>query len=160
MLQERINRVINNHQLSCGHTDHYLYVLQGFTPVLEHYTVPVDPFDASLLKTKVNMYVTFEEALLFEPSQIQALRDQEYDLWIVAFNFFPHVFISNTSASDYASIERHEDVYVVTYPELPWVETRKTISIFNTMNPLIGVVQDSHRRDSFNEYYDIYKQLQ
>lgn len=154
MLQERINRVINNHQLSCGHTSHYIFVLKGFTDVLSHFSVPVDSLDVFKIHTKKNFYITYEEALSLGEGIINELKENDYDPWVVDFNWFKDGYISNQTIPEYTSSKKWHHQYFVSYPSLDFVPPHKFISIFNTTNPLTGIT-DVKEMDN-EERYTLY----
>lgn len=129
LLQERIDRVINNHQCNCQHPGNYLFVLKGFGDVLKHFSVPVKHLEPERLYRRENYYITFEESQTLSEEIISTLRKYKYRVWIVDFNLFPEGHL----AMDGSFKE---------YPQPDWFEARKTISIFNTINPLIGIVED------------------
>lgn len=139
MLQERINRVINNHQMSCEHRSHYLYILKGFNVVLDRFTVPVENLDINRIEEQKNFYIKYEEAMTLGDGIIKRLKDNNYDIWIVEFNLFEGAYLAKRVLSDYLEATPLDDFYLVQYPDLSWVETHKTIAIFNTDNPLKGI---------------------
>lgn len=139
MLQERINRVINNHQMSCEHRSHYLYILKGFNVVLDRFTVPVDNLDINRIEEQKNFYLKYEEAMTLGDGIIQRLKDNDYDIWIVDFNLFKDGYLSKRVLTDYTDSRPLNDLFLVNYPELTWVKAHKVIAIFNTDNPLQGI---------------------
>lgn len=143
MLQERINRVINNHQMSCEHRSHYLYILKGFNVVLDRFTVPVDNLDVNRIEEQKNFYIKYEEAMTLGDGIIERLKDNKYDMWVVEFNLFEGGYLAKRVLTDYLDSTPLDDLFLVTYPELTWVESHKSIAIFNTDNPLKGIDDDS-----------------
>ena len=134
MLQERINRVMNNHQYSCQHPGNYLFILKNFDDVLKTHTVPAAHLDPKLLHKKGNMYLTYDESLDLDPQIIEDIKKYSYRVWILDFNLFPK-----------------DDTVVEVQPD--WYEARKTISVFNTINPLIGIVEDPNADHDLNKVY-------
>ncbi|QIK69148.1 hypothetical protein G7062_02100 [Erysipelothrix sp. HDW6C] len=134
MLQERLNRVVNNHQMTCEHTNHYIYILKGFSKLKDRLSVPVDAFDASHITQKKNMAITYEDALNFKTEIIHSLLDNAYDPWVVDFNFFLDGYLAATDA--YPTAIPLNDGFLVTYPPLDWVPDRKTLFVFNQVDPL------------------------
>lgn len=128
-LQERIDRVINNHQCNCQHPGNYLFVLKGFENILKTHTVPVNHLDASKIHRRENFYITFEEAQTLSEDVVNLLSEYQYRIWAVDFNLFKEGHMS-------------ADGSFKEYPQPDWFEARKTIAVFNTLNPLIGLVDD------------------
>lgn len=159
MLQERIDRTINNHQLSCEHLQHYLFILKGFSDVLDSQSVPLEHFNETFVETHTNYYLTFEEALSLDAKTIDALKDHHYDIWTVSFNLFKHGFLSKTRDGDFETVEPLQNRFLVNYRQPDWFEARKTISIFNTINPLIGLVDDPNLDLDNDALFDLYKEL-
>lgn len=135
MLQERINRVMNNHQYNCQHPGNYLFILKNFDDVLKTHSVPAEHLDSTLLHKKGNMYLTYDESLDLDPQIIEDIKKYSYRVWILDFNLFPK-----------------DDSVVEVQPD--WYETRKTISVFNTINPLIGIVKDPNADHDLNQVYN------
>ncbi|QIK85277.1 hypothetical protein G7061_01005 [Erysipelothrix sp. HDW6B] len=160
MLQERINRVINNHQLSCGHTNHYIFILKGFTHVLKKYSVPVKDLDVVKIPTKTNFYITYEDAMTLGDGFVSALIEHEYDPWIVDFNFFEGGYLADIDSVDYTNRKPLANMLLVNYPEISWAPERKTIHIFNTNNPLIGIVDDPDTPRTNEDRLNIFLELE
>lgn len=159
MLQERINRVINNHQLSCQHTNHYLYILKGFNAILPQFTVPVEALDKTQLAALKNFYITYEEALDLDEAVIRELKERKYDLWIVDFNWFNKVYLTREDNLHVLAKWKVNGENYIAYPVLDWQETRKTISIFNTNNPSIGFIEPPIPQDDSDECIIRYREL-
>ncbi len=140
--EERINRVINNHQFTCQHRSHYLFVLRGFEPILENITLNVLPLDQSNLSNGTNYWITYEDAFDIETTVWDALKANEYDIWIVNFNFFDGVYFASVPSHSHLTSNQSQDVEWVTYKDNPHLLERKTLNVFNTNNPLIGIVPD------------------
>ncbi|MEG0327533.1 MAG: hypothetical protein RR565_06520 [Erysipelothrix sp.] len=147
MLQDRITRVINNHQYSCAHTSHYLYVLKGFQKVLNDYTVPVDFFNLDSIKSKKNMAVLYEDASLLPDDVVSLLNEYDYDIWIVDFNFFEEGYLATKVSSVYESDADFMGEFLISYKPIPWTQKRKTLNIFNTINSLRGLNVDETLND-------------
>lgn len=140
--EERINRVINNHQFTCQHTSHYLFILKGFETILNSITLNVNEYSESLLNSQVNLWISYESAYILDNSQVNEIAENNYDVWVVDFNFFEgtHIAISQSiSHETYTSIE---DAFWVKYKDIENFTRYKTLSIFNELNPLIGVVDN------------------
>lgn len=147
MLQDRITRVINNHQMSCAHTSHYLYVLKGFEKVLHDYTVPVEFFNKDLIESKKNMAILYEDATSLSDEVVELLRKYDYDIWIIDFNFFDDGYIATKESRCHATHTEFQDNLLVTYKPISWTLERKTLNIFNTINPLRGLNVDENLND-------------
>lgn len=141
-LQERINRVINNHQYNCQHPGNYLFVLKGFEYVLKTHTVPVNHIDVDAIHHRDNLYITFEEAHNLSNEIVDLLKEYHYHIWLVDFNLFKEGHMSS-------------DGTFVEYPDVSWINEKNSISVFNTINPLIGLVsnpsEDINRFDLYHE---------
>lgn len=147
MLQDRINRVINNHQYSCAHTNHYLYVLKGFQKVLNDYTVPVDFFNQDSIKSKKNMAILYEDAATLSDDVVSLLNEYDYDIWIVDFNYFDEGYLVTKVSSVHEKDIAFMGDFLVSYKPIPWTLDRKTLNIFNTINPLRGLNVDESLND-------------
>ena len=151
---DRINRVINNHQFTCEHRSHYLFVLKGFDPVMAKLNLDLEAYDFRHIAMKANMFVTYEEAFLFETDVWSSLSSANYDIWIVDFNWFEGVYASTKLTSAYLTSTQEDNHYWVSYKNIDHLTLRKTITIFNTINPLIGIVTDLERLNSNSKRYD------
>ena len=142
MINERIKRVINNHQMSCGHAGHYLYLLKGFNDFIDKIEIPVDKLDKSKLDKKLNFYCLLEDAYDFDVNMIESLDKYNYEIWTIDYNLFKDKFLSNTDAAPYETTEALKDKYLVTYCQPEWFEARKNVPVFNLNNSLTGIVED------------------
>ena len=142
MINERIKRVINNHQMSCGHAGHYLYLLKGFNDFIEKIDIPVEALDKSKLNSKINFYCLLEDAYDFDVNMIESLDKYDYEIWTIDYNLFGNEFLSNTDAAPYETSQELKDKYLVTYSQPGWFEERKSVPVFNMDKPLIGIVED------------------
>lgn len=79
---ERIQRVVNNHQLSCQHTDKYFYILRGFKDFIDEIDFPVK-HDSDKLNKLSNRYILEEELESFDENRFDGFKLIE-----VLFNFF------------------------------------------------------------------------
>ena len=79
---KRIQLVVNNHQLSCHHTDKYFYILRGFKDYIDHIPFPVQHDSDNLDKMK-NRYILEEELSDFDKSRFEGYKIVE-----LIFNFF------------------------------------------------------------------------
>lgn len=142
MLQERIDRVINNQQFNCQHPGNYLFVLQGFDHVLTRFTVPIPHMRPERLSHKDNCYISLEEANNIDPEVLRDIRKYGYRICLVDFNFFDGFQLSKGKG--------------LIQEELPdWVKNKYyKISIFNTLNPLIGINPDIKSSVDRIELYD------
>ena len=147
---ERINRVINNHQFTCQHLSHYLFVLKGFDAFIDKISINVKKFDSTDLGSRKNYYLTYSEALLLDDKTVQELKDNNYDVWIVDFNLIPNTWIVK---------ENDELKFIDSFDPLDFVEERKTLSIFNTTNSLTGIVDDPNTERTIEDYLQIMKEL-
>lgn len=152
--EDRINRVINNHQFTCEHRSHYLFVLKGFTPIIDSLTLDLKAYDVSLIPSKENMFITYEDAYLLETDAWATLGEAKYDIWIVDFNFFIDTHASTIASASYAASVQDGDHFWVRYHDNAHLAVRKTLSVFNTINPLIGIVSDFNRLDTNQSRYD------
>lgn len=138
----RINRVINNHQFTCQHRSHYLFVLKGFEPILDTISLNVERLDGKKLSLNTNFWITYEEGFELSNDDWNAIKDHEYDVWIVDFNFFENSYFALNKNTSHEVINHFDNILWVNYKPLEWVLERKTIHIFNTLNPLIGIIKD------------------
>lgn len=155
--EERINRVINNHQFTCQHRSHYLFVLKGFEPLLRTLNLNVEHLDVKFLYTHKNFFITYEEAFELKDTEWKTIKDESYDIWIVDFNFFDSAHIALNQSKSHASIINDHDILWVTYHDNPNLLIRKTLNIFNTINPLIGIVKDFSNLKTNQQRYDFLK---
>lgn len=79
---ERIQRVVNNHQLSCHHRDKYFYILRGFKDFIDEIDFPVK-HDSDELSNLSNRYILEEELESFDESRFKGFKLIE-----VVFNLF------------------------------------------------------------------------
>lgn len=117
-MQERINRVIDNHQLSCHFTDKYLYIFRGFCPLMNQITVPVK-HEAKDLEKKENRYILEEELDNYNLEEYD-----DYKIFMVTFNFFDMKVLNC-------------DGELINYETTDF----SNINVFNANNPLIGVTK-------------------
>ncbi|CAM3620632.1 hypothetical protein ERUR111494_03560 [Erysipelothrix urinaevulpis] len=115
-MQERINRVINNHQLSCQDSNNYFYVLRGFKGFIDTISIPVKKQN-NTLENFTNYYCLEED---WNREEIPGLITVT-----VTFNFFDDKLLDET---------------LDLVPFLPL--SLENINIFNSNNPLIGVSED------------------
>lgn len=155
--EDRINRVINNHQFTCQHRSHYLFVLKGFEPIIDFITLNVAKYASEQLSTQTNYWMTFEESNTLNADDWSLLREFGYDIWIVEFNFFTDKYIAMVDSSSHKNSEKKDGILWVDYHDNENIESRKTLSIFNTNNPLIGVLNDSKQIVSNSERWEIIK---
>lgn len=155
--EERINRVINNHQFTCQHTSHYLFVLKGFEPLLNSISLNVQKLDLSKLSSHTNFWITYEESFNLDDGIWSSIRGENYDIWIVDFNFFINSFIALHPSNAHIHQGSDNGVLWVNYHDNDNLTSRKTLSIFNTNNPLIGVLSDSKKVVDNNERLNIIK---
>lgn len=146
--EERINRVINNHQFTCQHTSHYLFILKGFEPLLNNIELNVKGYSKTLLSNHDNLWITYEDAYILNENEWDQVKENNYDIWVVDFNFFDQSHIALTRSSSHEIISKDDDVIWVNYKEIKSLTRFKTLNIFNGVNPLIGVVSDP--KDSWN----------
>lgn len=143
MIAERINRVINNHQFTCQHRSHYLFILKGFEPLMSDFDINVKPLELENLPSKTNYYITYENAFLLDKAIWNDLEYHNYDLWIVDFNLFDNAHLANNEQHlSYNFIETLDDYALVKYNDSDNFSKAKILSIFNTINPLIGIVEN------------------
>lgn len=160
MIQSRINRVINNHQMSCAHNENYLYILKGFEDVLNKYSVPIEKIQFGELKPNTNYYILYEEAYNHLDRLEKILREHKLSVWTVEFNLVPNYFIANSENNGYKEILPIDSLYLVTYKEIQGLNPNHKICIFNQINPLIGIVKEDERKDSIYEYVEVYQNLE
>ena len=120
---ERIQRVVNNHQLSCHHTDRYFYILRGFKDFIDMIELPV-AHDSSDLKNTMNRYILEEELDDFDVSRFDG-----YKLVEVVFNLFEDNQVLNHN--DYITLE-----------PLPF-EVSDKLCIFNQIDQLKDISQET-----------------
>lgn len=113
---ERIQRVINNHQLSCHHTRRYFYILRGFEPFMDNIVVPLE-HDAPELRKEYNRYILEEELEGFDKSRFEG-----YTLIEVVFNFFENNYMYN--GKDFIKLEPLD------------LDIHDTLCVFNTHDAL------------------------
>lgn len=141
--EERINRVINNHQFTCQHRSHYLFVLRGFEPILKNIKLNVLPLDLTNLSNGTNYWISYEEAFELDLKVWEKLKNNQYDIWIVNFNFFEETYFALNASNSHLSSIKYSNIDWVTYKDNPNLLERKSLNVFNSNNPLIGVVSDS-----------------
>lgn len=151
MLQERINRVINNHQMSCQRDGSFLYILKGFNIVLDTFKVPVANLDSMNIHFGNNYYIKYEEAMSLGDGIISALKEQGFQFCIVNFNLFSTGYLSKRVLTDHQDAVPLEPYYLVSYPKLKWLDTYEAINIFNSDNPIKDIssseLSDAQRLD-------------
>lgn len=129
---ERIQLVVNNHQMSCHHVDKYFYVLRGFKDFIDDIDFPVAHDSKDLNKLK-NRYILEEELNDFDMSRFDGFKIVE-----VIFNFFDN----NKVYKDHKFVElKPLDL-----------ETKRPIHIFNQIDQLTDVsheVMDNETRLQF-----------
>ncbi len=115
----RIQRVINNHQLSCHHTDRYFYVLRGFDSFIKNIKMPMN-HDSKELNSLANRYILESELEDFDISRFEGFKIIE-----IVFNLFEdnHVYEDEV----FKKVEQLE------------MNTDETIHIFNQINQLKDV---------------------
>ena len=155
MINERIKRVINNHQMSCGHAGHYLYLLKGFNDFVDKIEIPVDKLDKSKLDRKLNFYCLLEDAYDFDAEFLEALKKYDYEIWTIDYNLFKDKFLSNTDAAPYETSEALQDKFLVTYSQPGWFEARKNVPVFNLNNSLIGIVDEPNKERTNEQLLDL-----
>lgn len=121
-MRERIKRVINNHQMSCQINQQNLYILRGFKPILENVVIPVVKFNGDT-HTKDNRYILEED---WDGEKLEGFVPI-----VVNFNFFEGGLLQENGTVNSTETLDYE-----------------TLNVFNTNNPLIGVVEDLEMSDS------------
>lgn len=121
-MKERIKRVINNHQMSCQINQQNLYILRGFKPIVDNIDIPVVKFDGET-NTKDNRYILEED---WNGEKLEGFVPV-----VVNFNFFEGGLLNENGT---VNSVKPLDV--------------ETLNVFNTNNPLIGVVDDLEMSDS------------
>lgn len=120
-MNERIKRVINNHQLSCQDNNHYFYILRGFKPIINNVEIPVSHLSDEIENNK-NYYVLEEDWNHEElPERITMNVD---------FNFFNNGLLNEKGEIVETSPSKYD-----------------SLNIFNTVNPLIGVHENLELND-------------
>lgn len=119
-IKERIQRVINNHQLTCEHTSKYFYILRGFAPLMNNIDIPVNHNDKALPLNE-NRYILEEEI-----DQVRNEDFEGFDVWTITFNFFEDKLLN-----------AQNELVVLKNLTLP--VRFKNLNIFNENNALIGV---------------------
>lgn len=127
-MQERITRVIQNHLMSCQNIGKYFYILRGFDYIKDRITIPLIHYDEKH-QTRDALYI-FEEEL----DNIKIEDYDDYEIISVTFNFFKEGLLQKDKS----------------YVELKPLKFKvdREINIFNTINPLIGVVSDLDMDDA------------
>lgn len=129
MIKKRCQLVINNHRLSCSHTDFYIYILKGFS-ALKNLDLPLKQLDESPLTN--DFYVIDYETVLKDKDIVKRNRK----LCLVDFNLFIDQYL----------FEEKGTYHLSTYPELEL--EMDYINIFNLKNPLIGISDDLEADDN------------
>lgn len=143
IIEERINRVINNHQFTCQHRSHYLFILKGFDSVLPKMNLNVLPYNEKELTSHQNFAILFEDAYRLSDESWKTILDNNYDIWVVDFNLFKDGYLSISSSIAHSDSKNlKEGYFLVNYHELSDSIKFKVLPIFNTLNPLIGITDD------------------
>lgn len=148
--EDRINRVINNHQFTCEHRSHYLFVLKGFDAFIDKIKLNVESFNPEELHTHKNFAITYHDALSLSSDIVNTIHNESYDVWIVDYNFIPNKWL----IKDDNGID-----FVESFEPLSFAEERKTLPVFNTSNSLIGIVSNPDTERSDQDYCDLMKDL-
>lgn len=115
MINERITRVINNHQLSCQNTNRNLYILVGFDPFIDFVDLPIKPLTSDI-RDNENAYIL--------NGDLDKVNRDDFVLVYVIFNFFEE-----------GTLDRFWNLQ---NPELSDFEK---VFVFNQIDPLNGVVE-------------------
>lgn len=143
IIVERINRVINNHQFTCQHRSHYLFILKGFNAVLPTMNLNVLPYNEAHLNSHQNFAILYEDAYNLSQISWESVQANEYDIWVVDFNLFRNGYLSSSVSNAHSQSDYLKDGFsIVDYHDLPDSIKYKTLPIFNTLNPLIGITND------------------
>lgn len=134
-MQERITRVIQNHYMSCQNIGKYLYVLRGFGFIKERVSVPKPLIHYNEKHQERDALYIFEEEL--DNINIQDYND--YEIISVTFNLFDEGLLQKDKS------------YIAVKPLDFKVDVE--LNIFNTINPLIGVVSDLELDDAARFIY-------
>lgn len=134
-MQERITRVIQNHYMSCQNIGKYLYVLRGFDFIKERVSVPKPLIHYNEKHQERDALYIFEEEL--DNINIQDYND--YEIISVTFNLFDEGLLQKDKS------------YIAVKPLNFKVDVE--LNIFNTINPLIGVVSDLELDDAARYIY-------
>lgn len=126
MINERITRVINNHQLSCQNTNRNLYILVGFDPFIDSVDLPIKPL-ASDINDNENAYVLEKD--------FKQVKEDDFVLVYVIFNFFEGGTLDESWKLQKLDLNDFEKIF-----------------IFNQTNPLSGVVDNDLDDDSRIQY--------
>ncbi|NMB17981.1 MAG: hypothetical protein GX984_00795 [Erysipelothrix sp.] len=126
MINERITRVINNHQLSCQNTNRNLYILVGFDPFIDSVDLPIKPL-ASDISDNENAYVLEKD--------FKQVKEDDFVLVYVIFNFFEGGTLDESWKLQKLDLNDFEKIF-----------------IFNQTNPLSGVVDNDLDDDSRIQY--------
>lgn len=126
MINERITRVINNHQLSCQNTNRNLYILVGFDPFIDSVDLPIKPL-ASDISDNENAYVLEKD--------FKQVKEDDFVLVYVIFNFFEGGTLDESWKLQKLDLNDFEKIF-----------------IFNQNNPLSGVVDNDLDDDSRIQY--------
>lgn len=126
MINERITRVINNHQLSCQNTNRNLYILVGFDPFIDSVDLPIKPLTSDI-RDNENAYVLEKD--------FKQVKEDDFVLVYVIFNFFEGGTLDESWKLQKLDLNDFEKIF-----------------IFNQTNPLSGVVDNDLDDDSRIQY--------
>jgi len=126
MINERITRVINNHQLSCQNTNRNLYILVGFDPFIDSVDLPIKPLTSDISDNE-NAYVLEKD--------FKQVKEDDFVLVYVIFNFFEGGTLDESWKLQKLDLNDFEKIF-----------------IFNQTNPLSGVVDNDLDDDSRIQY--------
>lgn len=118
-MNTRIERVINNHQLSCQANDKYFYILRGFSDFMDWVKIPVKRFDVASSLNE-NRYILEED---IDKNTNLSLDDFKYVE--VVFNFF-------------TDNQVYKDDKILRLDNLD-MEISERICIFHQINQLDGI---------------------
>lgn len=126
MINERITRVINNHQLSCQNINRNLYILVGFDPFIDSVDLPIKPLTSDISDNE-NAYVLEKD--------FKQVKEDDFVLVYVIFNFFEGGTLDESWKLQKLDLNDFEKIF-----------------IFNQTNPLSGIVDNDLDDDSRIQY--------